>query len=80
MYSDKEAGIAADKQRDGVLDHKWLDPVCNAGGCRSLILEHALKKLAFLAMTSGGTAGPDAELQGAIKEATDLLVHTREAS
>ncbi len=61
-----------------VTDHKWLDPVCSASGCRSLVLEQALKKLAFLAMTSGGTAGPDTELQAAIAEATELLVHTKE--
>lgn len=59
-----------------VTDFKWLDPICNGEGCRSLILERALKRLAFAAMTSGGTSGPDAELQAAIKEATDLLWHT----
>lgn len=61
-----------------VTDHKWLDPVCDHEGCRSLKLERALKKLAFLAMTSGGTSGPDDELQKAISEATELLTHTKE--
>jgi hypothetical protein len=59
-----------------VTDFKWLDPVCNGSGCRSLKLEHALKRLAFMAMTTGGTAGPDTDLQAAIKDATDLLVHS----
>lgn len=58
-----------------VTDFKWLDPICSGEGCRSLILEGALKRLAFAAMTSGGTNGPDAELQAAIKDATDLLWH-----
>jgi hypothetical protein len=61
-----------------VTDFKWLDPICNGEGCRSLFLERALRRLAFAAMTSGGTSGPDSKLQAAIKEATDLIVHTDE--
>lgn len=63
-----------------VEDHKWFDPVCSASGCQSLLLEHALKKLMFLSMTTGGTAGPDKPLQEAIEEAAKLIEKSAAAS
>jgi hypothetical protein len=56
-----------------VQDHKWFDPNCHFGGCQSLVLIAALKRLSFAAQTSGGTAGPDAELQSAIEQAEEAL-------
>lgn len=56
-----------------VTDHKWFDPVCHMTGCQSLKLRNALKRLSFLAQTTGGTAGPDAELQAAIAQAQEAL-------
>lgn len=62
-----------------IFDHKWLDPVCVEDGCQSLFLVQALdvlKRLALIARTSGGTAGPDAALMAALDEAEALLVGT----
>jgi hypothetical protein len=56
-----------------VEDHKWFDSRCHFEGCRSLILEAALKRLSFAAQTTGGTAGRDDELVAAIAQAEAAL-------
>lgn len=59
-----------------VTDHKWVDPHCHLNGCQSLVLIAALKRLSFAAQTTGGTAGPDHELQVAIAQAERALHST----
>lgn len=63
-----------------VMDHKWFDPVCHMGGCQSLVLRSALKRLSFAAQTTGGTAGPDPELQAAIAQAEQALATPAEVA
>jgi hypothetical protein len=60
----------------GIFDHKWLDPACVDNGCQSLFLKQStelLKRITFMARTSGGTAGPDSDLMAACDEAETFL-------
>ena len=76
LGSQNDGLFIIDRDRGGatVTDHKWFDPVCHTTGCRSLVLAAALKRLSFAAQTTGGTAGPDAELVAAIEQAEHALL------
>jgi hypothetical protein len=66
---------------DKIFSHKWLDPACVHRGCQSLFFAEAvdrLKALAFMARTSGGTAGPDDALMRACDEAEAFLVRAHD--
>lgn len=54
---------------------KELSNVELAFAYRAIELEDALKLLTVMARTSGGTAGPDAELMAACDKAEKLLPH-----